>query len=91
VPWDFEFAPHVEKHLLKLGATVASRILDFLETRIRGCADPRTVGNVKPLSGNYAGKWRWRIAKDYRIIGTLDNGRLVVHVVEVTHRSDAYD
>jgi len=36
------------------------------------------------------GVWRIRVAKDYRIVYTLDDDRLVVLVVDAGHRREIY-
>lgn len=50
-------------------------------------ADPYTARNVKPLQG----RDQYRIRSgDYRIIYTLDNGQLIVFVIEISQRGGAY-
>ncbi len=46
------------------------------------------LGDVKPLEG-YKGLNRLRVG-DYRIIYTLDNGELLVCVVDIGNRGDIY-
>jgi mRNA interferase RelE/StbE len=36
------------------------------------------------------GVWRVRVAKDYRIVYTLDDDRLVILVVDAGHRREIY-
>ncbi len=49
--------------------------------------DPRSRG--KALTGNLAGVWRYRVG-DYRILCDIEDGRLVVVVVDVAHRREVY-
>ncbi len=49
--------------------------------------DPRSRG--KALTGNLAGVWRYRVG-DYRILCDIEDGRLVVVVIDVAHRREVY-
>lgn len=49
--------------------------------------DPRQRG--KALTANLSGLWRYRVG-DYRVICLIEDEQLVVLVVGVTHRSEAY-
>lgn len=70
----------------KPGEGIAARVLDKL-VEISQLEDPRSEG--KALTGNLAGVWRYRVG-DYRILCDIDNGRLVVLVVDVAHRREVY-
>lgn len=65
---------------------MAQRILRELE-EVAALDDPRSRG--KGLSGNLAGLWRYRVG-DYRVVCELDDGVMVVLVVDVAHRSTVY-
>ena len=41
------------------------------------------------MTGNLAGVWRYRVG-DYRILCDIDDGRLVILVVDVAHRREVY-
>ncbi len=43
----------------------------------------------KALTGGFAGLWRYRVG-DYRIVCDIEDGELVVLVVDVAHRSRIY-
>ena len=49
--------------------------------------DPRQRG--KALTANLSGLWRYRVG-DYRVICQIEDERLVVLVVGVSHRSESY-
>lgn len=51
---------------------------------------PRTHPNIKALTGDYAGYYRYRIG-DYRVIYSVDDERVQVLVVVIAHRSEAYN
>ena len=84
--WVLEFLPGADKALRKLDKTVSERILNELE-EIFGLDDPRSRG--KALTGNLAGLWRYRVG-NYRVVCDIEDGRLVIVVVDVGHRSRVY-
>lgn len=73
--------------LKKLGRAEAGRIIRTLEERIAVLDDPRALG--KPLVGDHAGYWRWRIG-DYRVIARIEEARVVILVIRVAHRREVY-
>lgn len=70
----------------KLDKGVAARVFDELD-EIAKLEDPRSRG--KALTGNLAGVWRYRVG-DYRILCDINDGRLVILVVDVAHRREVY-
>ncbi len=50
--------------------------------------DPRPTG-ARMLTGMH-GVWRVRVAKDYRIVYSLDDTHLVILVVDAGHRREIY-
>jgi len=76
------------KDLKKLGHVPASRILKFLDERIKDSEDPRRFG--KQLRGELGEYWRYRV-QDYRILCELQDNNFVVLVVKVGHRREVYD
>jgi len=87
VSWDYKIDDLALRELRDLGPSGARTIRDFLESRIKGCADPRAFG--KPLRGGMHGLWRYRV-QDYRLICELLDGELIVIVVKAGHRSKVY-
>ncbi len=87
--WRVEFDERAAREFDRLDATVKKRIGSFLKNRILPADDPRKVGNVKSLSGEFAGCYRWRVA-DYRIIARVRGEVMLVLVLRVRHRSTAY-
>ena len=85
--WDYKIDDLVVRELRDLGPSAARTILDFLETRVKGCADPRAFG--KPLRGGLHGLWRYRV-QDYRLICELLDGKCLVIVVKAGHRAKVY-
>ena len=86
--WIVEFDDRARRELRKLDQQTQQEILRYLRERIAGSPDPRQFG--KPLRMNLAGLWRYRVG-DYRLICRLEENRLVVFVIRVGHRRDAYE
>ena len=62
---------------------------DLIRLKVREtAADPANARNVKRLKGRDG--YRLRVG-DWRVIFTLDNGELVLIVVEIGPRGDVYD
>jgi mRNA interferase RelE/StbE len=79
------FHPEAREELRKIPRDNALRILTKL-TELEG--DPYAF-NTTPLVSQ-PDRRRLRVG-DYRVIYTLDHGRLIVWVVHVRHRSTVYD
>lgn len=86
--WDYRIDDLALRELRDLGPSAARTILDFLDKRIKGCADPRAFG--KPLRGGLHGLWRYRV-QDYRLICELNVGKFIVILVKTGHRSNVYE
>ena len=86
--WGYELTPEAVRQLRVLGPSAAAEIKGFLETKIKGTADPRLFG--KPLRGELHGFWRYRV-RDYRILCRIKDDILLVLVVSVGHRKNVYD
>lgn len=82
--WRIEFLPSAQAELLALDRPVQVRILRSLS---RLTLAPRSAANVKALKGR--DRYRLRIG-DWRVIYTLIDDRLVVLVLRVAHRREAY-
>ena len=72
----------------KLDRPTQRRIADFIDHRLSVVDDPRSLGRA--LSGPHLGKfWRFRVG-DYRLIGDIQDDRVVIVIVEIDHRSTVY-
>lgn len=85
--WTVEFTPAAAKELRKLDRQTARRIGTYLQEVVSTCSHPRERG--KGLTANRVGLWRYRVG-DHRVICELEDDRLVVLVVRVAHRREAY-
>lgn len=84
--WRIDFTKAADKALRKLDRPTAGRVLVELE-EIAKLGDPRSRG--KALTGNLAGLWRYRVG-DYRVVCDIEDGVLVILVVDVAHRREVY-
>ncbi|MCI6275039.1 MAG: type II toxin-antitoxin system RelE/ParE family toxin [Coriobacteriaceae bacterium] len=84
--WRIEIDKDVQREMRKLDKQVAKRITAKLR-EVSQLDDPRSMG--KGLTGNLAGLWRYR-AGDYRIICDIEDGALLILVVDVAHRREVY-
>lgn len=53
-------------------------------------AEPRRHNNAKPLKGDFAGYWRFRVG-DWRVIYRIDDPSGTVLVLTIAHRRDVYE
>ena len=84
--WSIEFDRSVEKSLSRLSSVNQRRILGFLDN-CAASGDPR--GRGKALQGPLSGIWSYRVG-DYRILASIEDARLTILVVEISHRSQVY-
>lgn len=87
VRWASEFSQSAAREFARLDFKAQKRITRYIETRLLG-GDPRRFG--KPLRADLHGLWRWRV-EDYRIIGQIKDGALLILIVRVAHRSTVYE
>jgi mRNA interferase RelE/StbE len=78
---------HAEKQLDRMDAGQRRLILAYIDSKIDGIEDPRSLG--KGLSGNRAGQWRYRVG-NYRLLCEIRDSELVIFVFKVGHRKDVY-
>lgn len=86
--WTIEFDERAQQDLANLDKPIAKRIRRFLEDRFAPSHNPRAFGHS--LKHQFAGLWRYRVG-DYRILCRIEDQKLTVLVVEIAHRSNAYD
>ena len=86
--WRVEFDDAAAKEFRKLDHQAQNDILRYFRERIATDEDPRRFG--KPLSGDLAGLWRYRV-RDYRMICNIEDDKLIVLIVRVAHRKGVYD
>jgi mRNA interferase RelE/StbE len=85
VTYQVVFAQSARKELQRLPREVAQRILARIN-QLR--TNPRPAGSIK-LTGS---KDLWRVRSgDYRVVYRVDDGALLVEIMVVRHRRDAYN
>jgi len=53
-------------------------------------SNPRQGNNIKPLKGSLAGYYRYRVG-DCRVVYAVNDQQVIVHVITIAHRGEAYD
>ena len=86
--WTVEFLASAKKSLKKLDRPWQKAILDYLEDEIAMLDDPRSRGNA--LTGDKRGLWRYRVG-DYRFICDIEDSRLTILAVAISHRREVYE
>ena len=82
-----EFTKQALKDIKKLDKPTSALILSWIRKNLEGCDDPRRHG--KGLTANRSGEWRYRIG-DYRLLAEIQDGRLIILMLTVGHRSEVY-
>ena len=85
--YQVEYLPQVVKTLEKMDKYTKRIIIEWIEKHLVDCEDPRAHG--KPLTANRVGQWRYRIG-DYRVIARIEDNKLVILVIAIGHRREAY-
>ncbi len=82
----FAFTSHARRQLRAIDRAVAMKILEALTPL--GDDPYRPDADVRKLTG-HGDRYRLRVG-DYRVIYRIDNDELVIEVIEVGHRREAY-
>lgn len=82
-----EYEEKARKKIAKLDAPVRKRIKAWIDKNLEGCENPRAKG--KPLDGEFAGQWRYRVG-DWRIIAKIIDDKIIILVLNVDKRNDIY-
>ena len=85
--WTLRISDTAKRQLKKLDRSTAQALLRYLNRLLLEAENPRQRG--KALTANLTGLWRYRVG-DYRLICDLQDGELVVLVLQIAHRSEAY-
>ncbi len=85
--WKIEWDSKALKEAKKLDRDARKKIVDYLEKRVLASQNPYQFG--KPLKGNKAGIWRYRVG-NYRILCQIEDKALIILVIAIGHRKDIY-
>ena len=81
------FTKTADKKMQKLDRSIATTITKWIRKHLEGCENPRAHG--KGLTSTMSGKWRYRVG-DYRLIANIEDARVVILVLDVARRDEAY-
>jgi len=87
---DFKIAEteSFQKNLKKINSTkIYSRIKTIVYPQLK--KNPYFGPNIKKLKGEYEGFYRFRIS-DYRLFYSIDNEKIIVFILALKKRKDAY-
>ena len=85
--WTLRISETARRHLKKLDHSTAQSLLRYLNRVLVEAENPTQRG--KALTANRAGLWRYRIGDD-RVICDIQDGELVVLVLQIGHRREVY-
>ena len=86
--WTIELTNTAVRQLARLDRPLAQRIRKFLQQRVAMLENPRAIGQA--LHGKVLGEfWKYGLG-DYRIIVRIEDDRLVILVIEISHRGEVY-
>ena len=85
--WTIEITDTALDDINALSKTDRERVLRFIYKRLRNHPHPRRL--AEPLFGSFAGFGRFRVG-DFRLVCKFMADRLLVIVVTVKHRREAY-
>jgi len=87
VSWVCKIDKRAVKDLKMLDIETRKQIITFIEHRLIQGGNPRNSG--KALKGKFEGLWRYR-SGNYRILCQIQDDKLTVLVVKVSHRKKVY-
>ncbi len=78
------FQKNIQKNKYK---RLYKKITEYIYPMLR--KNPYFGPNIKRLKGNYSGIYRYRIG-DYRLFYEIDNEKIIVFIIDLANRKDAY-
>ena len=85
--WTLRISETARRQLKKLDRSTAQTLLRYLNRVLVEAEHPTQRGQA--LTANLAGLWRYRVG-DYRVICHIQDGELVVLVLQIGHRREVY-
>lgn len=86
--WSIDFDPAALAELEHLDPSIQRRILRYLRERVSPAEDPKSF--ARPLRGDSAGLWRYRVGA-YRIVCAMQEKPDRVRVLRIGHRREVYE
>lgn len=92
--YSLEFHPAAKKELDKLDSQIKVFLVQSLALFIEKYDNIYEIemmkqSKIKKLQGEWSGFYRLRL-RDYRVIYEKINDQLVIHIIRVAHRKEAY-
>ncbi|MDB9494417.1 type II toxin-antitoxin system RelE/ParE family toxin [Spirulina major CS-329] len=84
--YDVLLSQKAQKVYLKADKALAKKLARCLQQLEQ---DPRSHPNIKPLTGEFSGCYRYRLG-NYRVIYSINDQQVQVLVLAISHRSKAY-
>lgn len=72
----------------KIDSKIYSKVVNIVYPQLK--ENPFFGTNIKKLKGEFEGYYRYRIG-DYRLFYLIENEKVIVVVVDLRHRQNAYD
>ena len=85
--YQIKTTPRFDKSFKKLDGYTQKMVKTWITKNLVGTNNPKIHG--KSLTGNYSGKWRYRIG-DYRLICLIEDNELIIFALEIGHRKNIY-
>jgi mRNA interferase RelE/StbE len=85
--FSLRFTHEALKDLKKFDPMIRKMLLSWIDKNLNHLENPRTFG--KPLKGKLKEFWRYRVG-DYRLLCSIEDQVLVILVITVRHRKEAY-
>ncbi len=86
--WSIDFDPAAFAELERLDPPMQRRILRYLRERVSMAEDPTSF--ARPLRGDKAGLWRYRVGA-FRVVCSIEEKQYRVRVLRIGHRREVYD
>lgn len=93
--YEVEWSRAATKELLSIEKKQRLMILKWVDDNLTSCENPKAIPGSKALKGTKNGwryrvnGWRYRVGS-YRILATINEGKLLIEVVRVGHRQGVY-
>lgn len=85
--YQFRVTDRFKRQFRKLDRYTQRMISNWIDKNLVGTSNPRSHG--KPLRGNYAGQWRYRIG-NYRLICEIEDDCCYIQALAIGHRKEIF-
>jgi len=71
-----------------MDAPVHTRLVNWIETNLDGCENPRLHGEA--LHGGLKNYWKYRVG-GYRIVAKIEDDKVIIFIVKIDKRGAVYN